>query len=137
MDDIDNRILDELQREGRMDNRVLASRVALSPSACLRRVRRLESSGVIKGYAAILHEQALGLGLVVLVNVVMNQTSKASLDNFEQRVCELAQVVSCFRTLGEIDYVLKIVVRDLQEYDALYLKELITLPDVIVLTQRS
>jgi Lrp/AsnC family transcriptional regulator, leucine-responsive regulatory protein len=131
MDDIDSRILDQLQRYGRIDNNVLASRVALSPSACLRRVRRLESAGTIKGYAAILNEQALGLGLVVLVDVVMNQTTKSSLDEFEQRVCEIPQVVSCFRTLGETDYVLKIVARDLREYDALYLKDLINLPNVM------
>lgn len=130
MDEIDRRILCELQRDGRIDNNALAEKVGLSPSPCLRRVRRLEEAGVIVGYTAVLDKQVLGLGLVVLVDVIMNQTTRPSLEEFERRARKIPAVVSCMRLLGDVDYVLEVVVRDLEEYDHLYTEQIIQLPDI-------
>jgi len=129
LDDLDRKILETLQRDGRIDNSALAGHVGLSASACLRRIRVLkEKIGVIDRFTVILNKEKLGLGIVVLVHVVMSQTNRSALEAFERRVRELPNVVRCIRLLGDIDYELEVVAKDLKEYDHIYLQELINLP---------
>lgn len=116
LDRIDRRILAILQAEGRLTNQALAGRVALSPSACLVRVRRLERAGVIKGYHARLDPFRLDVGLVLFVEVTLKGHGAAELARFEAAIASLPQVVEASHVSGAYDYLLKVVVEDLAEW---------------------
>jgi DNA-binding Lrp family transcriptional regulator len=105
--DIDRAILRQLQEDGRLFNIELADRVGLSPSPCLRRVRRLEDSGVIVGYRAVVDPAAVDRGFQVLVHVTMEVRDRAAtMEAFEARVAELDEVIECRRMFGDPDYLL-------------------------------
>lgn len=116
LDRIDRKILVQLQAEGRLTNQALAQRVALSPSACLARVRRLEEAGVIQGYHARLDPFAVAVGLVLFAEVTLKGHSAADLARFEQAVQTLPQIVEASHVSGPFDYLLKVVVADLAEW---------------------
>ncbi len=131
MDSVDRAILRHLQAEGRLSNTELADRVGLSPSPCLRRVRRLEESGVIAGYGAIIDPAAVDRGFQVLVHVTMEVRDRlATMEAFEARVAELGEVIECRRMFGDPDYLLWVAAADLAAYEQLYMTKLVGLPGV-------
>lgn len=130
MDDVDKRILAELQRDGRLTLTELAERVRLSVSPCHRRLRALERSGAIAGYHAQLDAAALGLTFEALVFVTMRYEDRETVADFEQRVTEIPHVLQAQRLFGDPDYLLRVVTRDLPAYQHLYDEQLATLPGV-------
>lgn len=134
IDGVDQRILAELQRDGRMPNTTLAERVRLSPSPCLRRVQRLENRGVITGYHAALDAQAVGLGLTVFVEVKVAGHSRDAADRIERAVATMPEVVACHLVSGAADFLLEVVVPDLPAYERLLLDKLLVLPNVADIT---
>ncbi|MCW8918309.1 MAG: Lrp/AsnC family transcriptional regulator [Gammaproteobacteria bacterium] len=125
LDRYDRAILQRLQREGRLSNQELAERIGLSPSPCLRRVRALEESGLISGYRALLDAKQLGLSLMALIHISMDRHTPERFDNFEQRIRELPEVLECLLVTGhDADYQLKVVVRDMEAYQALLLNRI-------------
>ncbi|MEW9533714.1 Lrp/AsnC family transcriptional regulator [Microbispora sp. NPDC049125] len=134
MDKIDNQILIELQKDGRLTNSELAERVNLSPSPCLRRLRQLERDRVILGYRAVLNRHALGLGFTVFVSVVMEQESRDTISKFEQEINGLPQITEAYRLFGDPDYMLRVDISDIGAYERFYTDVLIDLPGVATLT---
>ena len=134
MDAINERILQELSRDGRQPNLELAERVGLSPSACLRRVQELERSGVIKGYRAVLDPAALGAGFVAYVTVGLNSHTKAAQEAFERAVARAPQVRECHNVTGTIEYLLRVEVADLAAYKHWHTDVLGVLPQVQAIT---
>jgi DNA-binding Lrp family transcriptional regulator len=116
LDRIDRQILEILQRDGRVTNQALSERVALSPRACLDRVRRLEKAGIISGYLALLEPRLLGSLLTVVVEVSLRDQSAATHARFEQRMRASDEVVECFLVSGQCDYVLRLACRSLDHY---------------------
>ncbi len=104
IDRIDRHILVLLQIDSRMQNQELADQIGLSPSACLRRVRRLETSGLIAGYVALVDPQKVDRGLDVFVRVRLETQTIEAVERFESQIAALADVQSCFRMVGEIDF---------------------------------
>lgn len=118
-DRIDRNILRILQAEGRLTNQALAERVALSPSACLARVRRLERNGVIQGYHARLDPFTLEIGLILYVEISLARGGADEVEHFEKAIAALPQVVEISDVSGDVDYILKIVVRNMAEWNRL------------------
>ena len=116
LDRIDRRILEILQLDGRITNQELSERVALSPRACLERVRRLERAGVVSGYMALIEPRKLGGLLTVVVEVTLKDQTQATHARFEQRAKASAEVIECFLVSGQCDYVLRLACRDLDHY---------------------
>jgi Lrp/AsnC family transcriptional regulator, leucine-responsive regulatory protein len=116
LDRIDRRILAALQADGRLTNQALSEQVALSPSACLARVRRLEQNGVIQGYHARLDPFALNVGLVLYAEVTLKGHSPEELAIFERAVIDIAAVVEASHVTGAYDYLLKVVTADMAEW---------------------
>ena len=124
-DRTDLRLLALLQRQGRATNAELAAQVNLSPSACLRRIQRLEATGVVSGYAARLDPQALGLGLQAFVRVQLEKHGSAGIDRFVERVQGWDEVVACHALTGDMDYLLHVYVRDLEHFSHFLLDRLL------------
>ncbi len=116
LDRIDRRILAALQADGRLTNQALSSQVALSPSACLARVRRLEKAGIIQGYHARLDPFVLDIGLVLFAEVTLEAHGKEDLARFERAIGATPQVVEASHVTGAYDYLLKVVVADMAEW---------------------
>jgi DNA-binding Lrp family transcriptional regulator len=130
IDDIDRVILRHLQAEGRITNVDLATRAGLTAPPCLRRVRALEENGVIKGYHADLDSVALGYGITVFAMVSLKSQAEADLRAFEDHVAALPQIRECHMLNGEIDFILKVVAHDLQEFQKFLTSELTPAPNV-------
>lgn len=130
IDDINARILRELRRDGRISNLILAERVGLSPSACLRRVQEMERSGLIRGYRAVLDPVRLGIGFVAYVTVGLNTHTKASQEAFERAVARAPQVTECHNITGTVEYLLRVECSDLSAYKHWHTDVLGTLPQV-------
>ncbi|WP_180125063.1 Lrp/AsnC family transcriptional regulator [Rhodoferax sp. BLA1] len=125
LDRYDQQILDILQADGRINNQDLADRIGLSPSPCLRRVRALEESGLITGYHAVLDAKKLGLSLMALIHISMDRHTPERFANFETTVSLLPEVLECLLITGQsADYQLKVVVRDMDHYQALLLNKI-------------
>jgi Lrp/AsnC family leucine-responsive transcriptional regulator len=124
-DRTDLRLLALLQRQGRATNAELAAQVNLSPSACLRRIQRLEATGVVSGYAARLDPQVLGLGLQAFVRVQLEKHGSAGIDRFVERVQGWDEVVACHALTGDMDYLLHVYVRDLEHFSRFLLDRLL------------
>ena len=124
LDTVDMKILTSLQDEGRMTNVDLAERVGITAPPCLRRVRALEESGFIRGYHADLDQEALGFGITVFALVSLRSQADADLQSFEKKVADWPLVRECFMLNGEIDFILKIVARDLAEFQRFLTSEL-------------
>jgi len=134
VDDLDRRILAELQRNGRLTLTELAARVRLSVSPCHRRLRELERSGTIRGYRALVDPAAVGQSFAAVVFVTMRQGDRETVARFEKAVAEIPSVVSAQRLFGDPDYLLRVVCEDLPAYQRLYDEKLGTLPGVQRLT---
>ncbi|MCT7665942.1 Lrp/AsnC family transcriptional regulator [Shinella kummerowiae] len=116
LDDIDRRILRELQQDGRMQNIELARRVGLSPSPCLRRVKLLEDAAVISRYVAVVDQAKVGLQLSMFARVSLTAQDAETIDQFIAAMKRLPEVVECYIMLGESDALLRVVVSDLADY---------------------
>jgi Lrp/AsnC family leucine-responsive transcriptional regulator len=125
LDRIDLRLLATLQTEGRITNAELAERVNLSPSACLRRLQRLEADQVITGYAAQVDPQAVGLGLQAFVRVQLVKHEAEVIERFVERVGGWDEVVACHALTGDMDYLLHIYVADLADFSRFLLDHLL------------
>ena len=125
IDIFDRRILKELQRDGRISNVDLAKAVGLSPSPCLRRVRDLEKSRIIERYGAILNQGAAGLPLSVFVQVTLERQVETALETFERIIAERPEVLEAYLMTGDSDYLLRIVVPDVSDYE-IFLKDHLT-----------
>lgn len=130
MDDIDDRVLRVLARDGRISNLALAERVGLSPSACLRRVAALEASGVIAGYRAVLNAEKTGVGFVAYVTVGLNQHTKIAQETFERAMRTAPQVRECHNITGAVEYILRVEAADLAGYKHFHTEVLGALPVV-------
>lgn len=117
MDELDCRILAELQVDGRISNQELSDRIGLSPSPCLRRLRQLESDGVIQRYVALVDPEAVGLGVSAFVRVRLDQQDDRHLAVFEAAVTEFPEVMECYLMTGEADYQLRVLVGSLGEFE--------------------
>jgi len=131
LDRIDRRILEQLQEDGRLSNQELAERVALSPSPCLRRVRGLERAGIIRGYAALLDPLQVGLGLLAFVSVKLEKRGKMPVDQFTRAVQAWPEVIACFSMTGDMDYLMRVQVEDLEHYSRFIMDKLLKQPGVI------
>jgi DNA-binding Lrp family transcriptional regulator len=129
-DSVDRRILAELQADGRMTNVELATRVGLTAPPCLRRVRALEERGAISGYHAQLNADALGYAITVFAMVSLKSQAEPDLKAFEAYVATLEPVRECHMLNGEIDFILKVVARNLQEFQSFLTSSLTTAPNV-------
>ncbi len=125
LDRIDLLLLARLQRDGRATNTEIAGQVNLSPSACLRRVQRLEAAGVITGYAAQVDPKSVGLGLQAFVRVQLEKHGQRGLDRFIDGVRQWDEVVACHALTGDMDYLLHVVVQDLEHFSSFLLDRLI------------
>ena len=130
LDDIDRKLLAELQSEGRITNVELAHRVGLTAPPCLRRVRALEEEGVIKGYHADLEPGKLGFSITVFAMVSLKSQAEDALREFESAMKELPEVREVHMLNGEIDFILKIVARDLQGFQEFLTSKLTPAPNV-------
>lgn len=117
LDAKDRRIIRELQLDGRLSNQELAERVNLSPSPCLRRVRLLEESGVITGYSADVDPRACGFGFTAFISVTLQRHERDTVETFEARVQEIDEILDCHLLTGQADYLLRVVVADLEAYE--------------------
>ncbi|NYE27070.1 Lrp/AsnC family transcriptional regulator [Pigmentiphaga litoralis] len=134
LDRTDRRILEALQQDGRLTNQELAERVSLSPSPCLRRVRRLEDGGVIRQYVALVDADKVGLGLLAYVSVRLQKHvggSHLPIDEFARDVQRWPEVVACYAMTGDMDYLMRIQVEDLAHFSRFAMDTLMKHPAVI------
>jgi Lrp/AsnC family leucine-responsive transcriptional regulator len=125
LDRTDLRILEVLQHDGRITNADLADKVSLSASACLRRVQRLEQTGIINGYTARVEPRSVGLGLQAFVRVQLARHDAESIAHFIRRVEESREVVACHALTGDMDYLLHVIVEDLDHFSRFLLDRLL------------
>ena len=130
LDKYDHAILDALQEDGRISNVQLAARVNLSESACLRRVRALEDEDYIDRYVALVNQSRVGLGGNVLVHIGLHREEQSELAAFEAAVRNIPEVMECYLMTGEFDYLLRVVVADMADFERLHKEALTRLPGV-------
>jgi len=130
LDRFDRAILKALQEDARTTNTRLAELVHLSESACLRRVRALETSGLIEGYTALINQRKAGFPVNVFVNITLDRQQQAGLDAFETAVRRVPEIMECYLMTGEYDYLLRIVVADLADFERIHDQHLTRLPNV-------
>ncbi|MGA0616661.1 Lrp/AsnC family transcriptional regulator [Paracoccus sp. KR1-242] len=130
IDATDRRILTVLQRDGRITNAELAAEVSLSPSACHRRVQRLEEMGMIRGYVALLDARKLERPTTVFVEITLSGQADELLEAFEREVRKIPDVLECHLMAGSADYLLKVVARDTDDFARIHRQRLTKLPGV-------
>lgn len=130
MDRIDKKILTELQVNGRISNIELSKKVGLSPTPCLERVRRLERTGVIEGYQAVLNAEAVGANMLVFVEITLEKTAQDVFSDFSKAVEKLDEILECHLVSGSFDYLLKTRVKNMASYRKLLGETLLKLPSV-------
>ncbi len=130
LDTTDRRILAALQKRGRMSNAELSDAVHLSPSACHRRVQRLEADGYISGYVALLNARKLGVPTTVFVEITLQAQADEVLDAFEKAVARIPDVLECHLMAGTADYILKVVAEDTEDFARIHRQHLARLPGV-------
>ena len=131
LDKTDCRILQLLQQDGRLSNVELAEKVSLSPSPCLRRLKRLEHAGVIRRYVAVVEPAKVGLGLLAFVRVTLEKRGRGSMDAFKRAVQDWPEVMDCYVMTGDMDYLLKILVEDLEHFSRFIMDRLLKQAGVI------
>ena len=125
LDRTDKRILEKIQNNDRMSNLELADSIGLSPTPCARRVKRLEDAGIIRGHATLLDESKLGLKLTALISISMDRHTPERFQNFEEQIKRFSEIVECSLVTGQsADYLLKVVIPDMERYEAFLLGHL-------------
>ncbi len=130
IDRYDLRILTELQREGRLSVVELAEAIGLSPTPCARRIKALESSGAIEGYAAVLNPRRIGLAVLAMVQVKLTEHTDETVARFEKEIALLDEVTHCYALTGSYDFVLQVYGKDLDSLSNVVLKRLLRIPNV-------
>ena len=130
LDRTDRSILHELQLDGRITNSQLAERVSLSESACLRRVRALEASGILRGYVALIDQSSAGYPDNVFVTITLQSQQQNDLARFEAEVNAIPEVMECYLMSGDADYLLRVIVADARDYERIHSHHLTRLPGV-------
>lgn len=130
LDRTDYRILHHLQNDGRLTNLELAERVGLSPSPCLRRVRALEDAGILKRYVGIVDAKAVGLPISAFINVSLRSQEVGALDAFQNAVKSFPEVMECYLMTGNSDYLLRVVMPDLESYERFLGEKLTRIPGI-------
>ena len=130
LDRIDRRILDLLQREGALPVAEVAGRTGLSTTTCWRRIQQLEQSGVIRGRVALLDRAALGLEVTIFAHVKLSTQGRDALAEFAAAIRERPEVLDCYTTMGEWDFMLRVVTPDIKSFEAFYLDHLSKMPHV-------
>jgi Lrp/AsnC family transcriptional regulator len=130
LDRVDYRILDLVQREGALPVAEIAARTGLSTTTCWRRLQSLEQSGVIRGRVAVLDRAALGLDVTIFAHVKLSTQGRDAIGAFAEAIRERPEVLDCYTTMGEWDFMLRVVTRDIKAYEAFYLDHLSKLPNV-------
>jgi len=131
IDRFDQKILRLLQEDGRLSNLELSERIGLSPSPCLRRVKALESAGIIAGYRAMVDANALGLKLMALIHISMDQHTPERFEVFDAAIREIPEVMECLLITGQsADYQLKVIVKDMDDFQNLLLNRITRVPGV-------
>jgi Lrp/AsnC family transcriptional regulator len=135
VDDIDRALLDLLQHNATLSIAQMADRVGLSPTPCWKRIQKLEAAGVVTGRVAIVDPERVGVGLSVLVSVEAGEHTPEWLEQFSRGIGAMPEVMEAYRTAGDVDYVLRVAVADMADYDAFY-KRLIALAPMKNVTSR-
>jgi Lrp/AsnC family leucine-responsive transcriptional regulator len=130
LDPTDRKILAELQRDGRLSHVELADRIGLTPTPCTRRVRELEAAGVIQGYAALIEPRKVGLAIQAIVQVKLEKHTDEIVARFRQALQERPEVLACLALTGDMDFLLQVVVRDVDALSDFTLRRLLRLPGV-------
>lgn len=130
LDDTDRRILNMLQRKGRVSNADLADAVSLSASACHRRMQNLEKAGFIKDYVALLDARKVGMPSTVFVEITLSGQTDEVLEAFEKAVAHVPEVLECHLMAGAADYLLKVVAKDTDDFAKIHRRQLVRLPHV-------
>lgn len=130
IDRTDTQILEILQKKGRMTNADLSERVNLSPSACHRRVQRLEAEGIIRDYVALLDPKKLGRPSTIFVEITLSGQADEVLDAFEREVAKVPDILECHLMAGAADYLLKVVAEDTEDFARIHRRYLVRLPGV-------
>ena len=130
IDRIDRLILHDLQLEGRLSNAALAQHVNLSESACLRRVKLLEQSGLLRGYVGLVDQTTAGYPDNVFVSITLHSQQQPDLASFEQALRDLPEVMECYLMSGDADYLLRVIVADARDYERIHSQHLTRLPGV-------
>jgi Lrp/AsnC family transcriptional regulator len=130
IDRTDRRILDLLQREGALSVAEVASRTALSTTTCWRRIQQLEQAGIIKGRVALLDRSALGLDVTIFAHVKLTSQTRDAIAAFSEAIRSRPEVLDCYTTMGEWDFMLKVVMKDIKAFEAFFLDHLSKLPYV-------
>ncbi len=131
LDSMDRRILTVLQKNGRISNAELSERINLSPSACHRRVQRLEQDGYIRGYVAMCDPKRVGKATTVFVEITLSGQADELLDAFEREVARVPEVLECHLMAGKSDYILKVVAEDTEDFARIHRQKLARLPGVL------
>jgi Lrp/AsnC family leucine-responsive transcriptional regulator len=134
VDKFDKKILRELQGNGRLSNVELAEKVGLSESPCLRRVRALETSGIIKEYNAVLDHHMLGLDIIAYIQVDLDQRSEENINGFKDAVNNEPSILECYAMTGDYDYLLKVAVKNLDDFGELTMQSILRFPGVNTIT---
>lgn len=134
LDEIDRRILGEVQSDGRITNQDLSERIGLSPSPCLRRLRQLEGEGVITRYVALVDPERVGLSVTAFVRVRLDSQDDRHLERFESAVVDFPEVMECYLMTGEADYQLRVLVGSLGEFEDFLRRRLTRIPGVAQVT---
>lgn len=130
LDEIDRQIIEHLQKNGRITNNELAKRVGLTTTPTLERVKRLEREGVIKGYTAQVDRGKVGCGLTVLCNIKLSVHQMGEMEEFSKHIAGVPEILSCYNTTGEFDYLLQVVVKDTRAYEKFLREKLTRIPGV-------
>lgn len=130
MDAIDKKILDILQQDGRITNKELASQLGLSPPPTLERVKKLEKQGFISSYAALVNPKKINVNNVLMVSISLTHHTDETINDFRSQVLALSEVLECYHVTGEEDYLLKVVCRDMEDYERFIVKKLSALKNV-------
>lgn len=130
LDQIDQKILRHLQENARITNAELSEKVGLSPTPCLRRLRRLETEGIIKGYHAEIDREALGVNVTVIILVKLEKEDDTTLREFEAAIKKRPEVMECYLVSGKFDYVLRVVIPTLSAYETFLSETILRMPKV-------
>ena len=130
MDKTDKKILNILQKNGRITNSKLASEVGISPPAMLERVKRLESSGMIRQYTALIDRESAGFGLLAIIILSVSLSQVTSLKDVENSLSQLEEVMECYQLTGDVDFLLKVAVRDMPMYTSFINDKLTNIPGI-------
>jgi len=130
MDAIDQKIIKILQRNGRLSNQALSEQVGLSPSPCLKRLKALEKSGLITGYTALVDQKKYGLPVTIFLRIKLGNHAEEDIQNFEKQIRLIDEIQDCFLITGDADYLLRVIVRDLDHYESLIRRRLQRIPAV-------